>query len=238
VVAKKLGGIFIWSIDMDDFSGKFCDLGAYPLIKNSMSLLMDYMPEYYSSNVNPPSKFMPKSYLNKKLPSASKANHQTPTKIFYILKDDYLSSAPLQTTYRTIEKNFDLLKQNRIRDDLLLLLTQQPQKFVSFNLPDTFNCTNKQNGLHRDPFDCTKYYYCDQNSEKFANQNPQFNPYLKSISKDHLIQTKAYTCPDKSVFNMNACYCDKILAENTSCHYLSDTYCDLARYKDEDKTYA
>ena len=34
VVSKKIGGIFIWSIDMDDFSGKFCDLGAFPLIKN------------------------------------------------------------------------------------------------------------------------------------------------------------------------------------------------------------
>ncbi len=230
MVAKKLGGIFIWSIDMDDFSGKFCDLGAYPLIKNSMSLLMDYMPEYYSSNVNQPSKSKPKSYQNKKITVDSKANHLTSTKIFYILKDDYTGSAPLQATYRTVEKNFDLLKQNRIRDDLLLLLTQQPQKFVSFNLPDTFNCTNKQNGLHRDPFDCTKYYYCDQNSS--------FNPYLKSISNDHLIQTKAYTCPDKSVFNMNGCYCDKILAENTSCHYISDTYCDSAKYRNENKTYA
>ena len=34
VVAKKLGGLFIWSLDMDDFSGKFCDMGSFPLIKN------------------------------------------------------------------------------------------------------------------------------------------------------------------------------------------------------------
>ena len=46
---------------MDDFSGKFCDSGSFPLIKNSMSLLMDYLPEWYSSNVNQPEKTILKS---------------------------------------------------------------------------------------------------------------------------------------------------------------------------------
>lgn len=34
IVAKKLGGLFIWSLDMDDFTGKFCEMGSFPLIKN------------------------------------------------------------------------------------------------------------------------------------------------------------------------------------------------------------
>lgn len=34
VVANNLGGLFMWSIDMDDFSGQFCGKGKFPLLKN------------------------------------------------------------------------------------------------------------------------------------------------------------------------------------------------------------
>jgi chitinase len=34
VVAKKLGGLFVFSIDMDDFTGDFCGMGPYPLLRN------------------------------------------------------------------------------------------------------------------------------------------------------------------------------------------------------------
>lgn len=45
IVAKKLGGVFIWSIDMDDFTGKFCGLGSFPLIKNR------YVKLFYKINL-------------------------------------------------------------------------------------------------------------------------------------------------------------------------------------------
>lgn len=32
---KRLAGIMWWSLDMDDFSGRFCGQGKYPLIKST-----------------------------------------------------------------------------------------------------------------------------------------------------------------------------------------------------------
>ncbi|CAF4715791.1 unnamed protein product, partial [Rotaria sp. Silwood2] len=46
VVANNLGGMFVWSLDMDDFNGAFCNNGTYPFIKNSLALLPTNMPSY------------------------------------------------------------------------------------------------------------------------------------------------------------------------------------------------
>ncbi|CAF3391967.1 unnamed protein product [Rotaria socialis] len=46
VVANNLGGMFVWSLDMDDFNGAFCNNGTYPYIKNSLALLPTNLPSY------------------------------------------------------------------------------------------------------------------------------------------------------------------------------------------------
>lgn len=234
---------------------------------------MDYLPEWYSSNVNQPKKGLSAADRERMI-KLQQDESQNPSKMFYVLKDEqlnldepafnsqytqqqqqWLSSKALQQQLqlqsasgsKNYEQEFDLIKQNRIRNDLLLMLTQQPQKFVQFNLPDTFNCTNKQKGFHRDPFDCTKYYFCND-----ATADPTFNSNTGSSTENFLlsrentnvrienqfIQTKAYTCPKNTIFNMNGCYCERETSQNSNCHYLSDTYCDFGLFRSVDKKFA
>ncbi len=219
---------------MDDFNGKFCNSGSYPLIKNSMSLLMEYMPEYYAST---------------KPPKQSRRLHQkqsppppfnSPTRIFYILKDDQLSA--IQTNIPKTEAVLNFKQDNqselsRIKTVLSSLLIQQPSKFASYNLPETFNCTNKQRGFHRDPFNCAKYYYCNDNKLSLnSSVNPpsiQFASYFTEKKKEGPLvsETKTYTCPPNSIFNMEGCFCDKNLLKTSNCHYLSDTFCNDRLFK-------
>uniref|UniRef100_A0A8C2ZUD7 chitinase n=1 Tax=Cyclopterus lumpus TaxID=8103 RepID=A0A8C2ZUD7_CYCLU len=44
VINNKFGGAFIWSLDLDDFNGQFCDQGNYPLISYLRALLDSDIP--------------------------------------------------------------------------------------------------------------------------------------------------------------------------------------------------
>lgn len=181
---------------MDDFSGKFCNSGAYPLIKNSMSLLMDYLPEWYSSNVNQKENILLKS---------SKIDNSVNANVFYVMKEEI-------NLLDDTEADFELVKQNRIRNDLLLLLSQEPEKFFSVSLTESFNCINKKKGLYRDPLDCSKYYFCDE-------------PHITGAQN-----TKAFKCANNYIFNLKSCNCEP-KTSSIKCEHLIETYCDLAKFK-------
>ena len=34
-----MGGVMFWALDLDDFSGTFCDQGKYPLIQQTVDTL-------------------------------------------------------------------------------------------------------------------------------------------------------------------------------------------------------
>lgn len=109
-----------------------------------MSLLMDFMPEFYSSNIN--QLVSPKE--KEKTKSIKQLEIFKSSKVFYILKNDQISIVSKSfLDSNSSEENSKI--QNSIQDELLKLLTEQPDKFMPLSLPDTFNCSNKQKGLHR-----------------------------------------------------------------------------------------
>ena len=170
---------------------------------------MDYMPEYYSSNVKPEPKTDVKSVSSNR-----------PANMVYFLKEEEESLKTRVFDSKDIVKA-DSLKsiQKQIKNDLLFLLKQQPQKFLSYNMVDNFNCTNKKNGIHRDPFQCDKYYVCYSKIESdIAVSN------LSQIVSTSKVEMKTYSCPISTKFNMHGCFCDETL-KNTKCDFILDTYC-------------
>ncbi|KAG7323102.1 hypothetical protein KOW79_012804 [Hemibagrus wyckioides] len=53
---NMFGGAFVWSLDLDDFTGQFCGLGKYPLISELKKLLNNGSTAEGSSAENPPAK--------------------------------------------------------------------------------------------------------------------------------------------------------------------------------------
>uniref|UniRef100_A0A8C3G425 chitinase n=1 Tax=Cyclopterus lumpus TaxID=8103 RepID=A0A8C3G425_CYCLU len=51
---NKFGGAFIWSLDLDDFNGQFCDQGNYPLISYLRALLDSDIPPPLPGTTRPP----------------------------------------------------------------------------------------------------------------------------------------------------------------------------------------
>jgi hypothetical protein len=69
----------------------------------------------------------------------------------------------------------------------------EPQPVYSFT-STAFNCQGKMMGLHRDPYDCTRFYYC----QIYFPGNS-----LAPISIKH-----DFICPSGLHFNSKKCSCD------------------------------
>uniref|UniRef100_A0A3B4VLY2 chitinase n=1 Tax=Seriola dumerili TaxID=41447 RepID=A0A3B4VLY2_SERDU len=51
---NNFGGVFVWSLDLDDFNGQFCKQGKYPLISHLHSLLVSGKPKLPTIDETPP----------------------------------------------------------------------------------------------------------------------------------------------------------------------------------------
>lgn len=156
---------------------------------------MEYMPEYYTlENKLPKVKNKPKPQMNTKKFT-----------LFYILKGETtdLDTNIQQILSKTSSRNINTVKSKeieKIQSELSQLITNNSSMFISFNITEQFSCMNKESGLHRDPIDCSKYYYCSD---------------MKMV--------KTLKCPQRSTFDMNGCFCN--LNPNGDCSILDKTFC-------------
>ncbi len=74
--------------------------------------------------------------------------------------------------------------------------------------------------------------------ENIGNEN--FYEFFgkKSSVSDNSIQTKAYICPNNTIFNMNGCFCDHGLDRDLNCMYLDESFCDISKNRKFKKTFA
>lgn len=104
---------------MDDFTGKFCGNGPYPLIKNSMSLLPEFIPLEY----------IPKHEHNKRknLSTSNKTlgvDYKKRNSVYFLKDFSNLTMSPSKE---------ETLKYRQIRSDLLAFLANYPNSFMTLN---------------------------------------------------------------------------------------------------------
>ena len=97
VIENGLGGMFVNSIDMDDFSGEFCSKGPYPFLSNSLGLLLhlDKIEKNITFSVDLKTATTKTITINKK-PKNNIANRWRLNKYKIFLKPNDLPTTPKQ----------------------------------------------------------------------------------------------------------------------------------------------
>lgn len=169
-----------------------------------MSLLMEYMPEYYTLDKN----LAPNKIPNENKKTKSKTATSKTFSMFYILKNEINDQNFQQILYNSKYRAIENAQTERIRNDLYLLLEKNPDSFTPFNVTAEFSCFSKKIGYHRDPYDCTKFYYCSSSNA---------NSSMRDV--------KSFACAQNQIFDMNGCFCNNKYSKS-SCVSLSETLCE------------
>ncbi|XP_067863648.1 acidic mammalian chitinase-like [Heptranchias perlo] len=157
---NSFGGAMVWTIDMDDFKGTFCNQGKSPLINKLKTLLAsDSKPKEDSSATSTP------------LPSSTSANTSSNSQSVTLCPDlefchdkkdgVYPISCAVDSFYQCTNKSTDIQTCSRGTsfDVNKGKCVWPPRLFPAFNLADNNFCNGKSDGNYAIPV--PTYYKCN-----------------------------------------------------------------------------
>ncbi|CAF1041420.1 unnamed protein product [Adineta steineri] len=200
--AEQLGGIFIWSIDNDEFSGFFCNTEPFPITRQVFSTLNLPLPETSSRTIA----------IHQRIPSIIGSPTNTPTVRFVNVQAQ--TTPPPAIIPNNLQQLLNALSILSGTTRYTPILESSSSSAAPPPPPvahQTYNaeqiCSRHQagrNGIYGDRRNCSIFYFCEGDD-------------LNAL-RYHI-----FFCPPGLEFSMEACTCD--WPTGRSCHTTSDTFC-------------
>ncbi|CAF1022242.1 unnamed protein product [Adineta ricciae] len=201
--AEQLGGLFIWSIDNDEFSGFFCNTEPFPITRQVFATLNLPVPET-STRISP---------VQQRIPSILTTVTDAPAIRFVNVQ------AQSPTTFSPIAPTN--LQQLLNALSMLAATTSSAPVYIAPTTPSTsalpplahqtynaeYICTGHlagRHGIYRDRRNCSIFYVCEGHD-------------LNSL-RYHI-----FFCPPGLEFSMDACTCD--WPTGRPCQSTGETFC-------------
>ncbi|XP_076840029.1 acidic mammalian chitinase-like isoform X2 [Brachyhypopomus gauderio] len=148
---NTFGGAFVWSLDLDDFAGTFCNQGKYPLINQIKKQLNIDVPAVSSSSTSQPGLSGTSGLIQPKLTSAPPAPTAEPP--FYDYCEDESEEVPAASSSSTSQLGKD---GNSINQPNLTSAPSTSQAKQSFS----GSCAGKIDGNYPNPDDKRSFLSC------------------------------------------------------------------------------
>ncbi|CAF0915702.1 unnamed protein product [Rotaria sp. Silwood1] len=197
--AEQLGGVFIWSIDNDEFSGFFCNTEPFPITRQVFSTL----------NLPVPATSAPSIPIQQRMPAGIAPVTGAPTVRFVNVQAQNLPASPIiPNNLQQLLNALSVLSGTTSYTPIVESTAAPPPPPVAHQ---TYNaeyiCARHhtgRNGIYRDRTNCSIFYFCEGND-------------LSSL-RYHI-----FFCPPGLEFSMDACTCD--WPTGRSCQATSETFC-------------
>ncbi|CAF4486412.1 unnamed protein product [Rotaria sp. Silwood1] len=193
---EQLAGVFIWSIDNDEFSGFFCNTEPFPITRQVFATL----------NLPVPITSVPAIAIQPHLPAAAAVI--PPVRFVNVKSQLSPSSSILPPHLQKLLNALGTLSGTTIYTPIIEVTPPPPPPPIAHQ---TYNaeyiCSRHRmgrNGIHRDRTNCSIFYFCEGDD-------------LASL-RYHI-----FFCPPGLEFSMDGCTCD--WPTGRSCQTGGDTFC-------------
>ncbi|UJR30602.1 hypothetical protein I4U23_018127 [Adineta vaga] len=202
--AEQLAGLFIWSIDNDEFSGFFCNTETFPITRQAFTTLNLPVPE--TSTRIP--------HVQQRIPSIMTTVTDSPPIRFINVQTQTGATSPqpiLPNNLQQLLNALSILTGTTPSVPIQVSSTLSTTSAVPPLAHQTYNaeyiCANHQagrHGIYRDRRNCSIFYVCEGND-------------LNSL-RYHI-----FFCPPGLEFSIDACTCD--WPSGRSCQTTGETFC-------------